>query len=249
MNVESVVTTVKGEKIRVTDVMVHLKIKGTFRSAIYELIEQKVIQLTMVELGLIIPEEELDRRAASARAALGIEDADYFKRYLSFYGVSADQWREYIHREAACEYLKQHLVTPRKVTEYFRRDPLRFASVSIARIVCRAHEEAARVLDAIAENRQDFVELARLFSADESTRLSGGFIGNVKRGMLPAEVEQQAFECTDNQVIGPFRETALWTIYKIYSVNVPKLSDALKNVIRDQLFSEWLREQVCTVPA
>ncbi|CAK0775638.1 Parvulin-like PPIase [Azospirillaceae bacterium] len=249
MNIDAIVTTVKGEKIHVSDVITHMKLKGLFRSAIYELIEKKVLTLTIEEMGITVSNEEVEKKARAARTALSIVDPQNFKRYLDFYGVSAEQWYNNIRDEAICDVLKQQLVSPRKITEYYRRDPLRYASVSIARIVCRTREEADRVLVATTENKQDFVELARCFSADESTRLSGGFIGNVKRGMLPSEVEQKAFESTDNQVIGPFRENSLWTIYKVYTVNVPKLTDALKNAIRDQIFNEWLREQVCTVPA
>jgi len=249
MQLDAVVTTVKGEKIRASDVIVHMKLKGLFRTAIYELIEHKVLRLRLKEFALALDEEEVERRAKAARSALGLEAPAFFEKYLTYYGVSAEQWYESIRTEAICDCLKQHLITPRKITEFYRREPLRFASVSVARIVCRAREEADRVLDAVRENRKDFVELARCFSADESTRLAGGYIGNVKRGMLPPEVEQQAFEAADNTVIGPFRENSLWTVYKIYAVNVPKLTDALKNVIRDQIFSEWLREQVCTVPA
>jgi parvulin-like peptidyl-prolyl isomerase len=249
MQLDAVVTTVRGEAIRVGDVLVQMKRKGIFRSAIYELIEQQVLRLSLREFGLAIPEDEVEKRAALARAALGITIPARFDDYLHYYGISAAQWYEAIRDEVICETVKNHLVTPRKITEYYRREPLRFASVSVARIVCRAREEAERVLAAVRDNQKDFVELARCFSADESTRLAGGYIGNVKRGMLPPEVEQQAFECADDTVIGPFREAAIWTVYKVYAVNVPKLTDALKNVIRDQIFNEWLREQVCTVPA
>ena len=249
MQFNAVVTTVKGETIRASDVIVHMKLKGLFRTAIYELIEQKVLRLRLREFGLTLDEIEIEKRAQNARVALGIDAPVYFEKYLSYYGVTSEQWLESIRSEAICECLKQHLVTPRKITEFYRREPLRFASVSVARIVCRAREEADRVLEAARSNQKDFVELARCFSADESTQLAGGYIGNVKRGMLPPDVEQQAFECADNSVIGPFRENSLWTVYKVYTVNVPKLTDALKNVIRDQIFSEWLREQVCTVPA
>ncbi len=249
MQLDAVVTTVKGEKIRASDVIVHMKLKGIFRTTIYELIEHKVLRLQMAELGLTLDEEEVEKRAQASRISLGVDRQDFFKKYLDYYGISAEQWYDSIRTQAICECLKQHLVTPRKITEFYRREPLRFASVSVARIVCRAREEADRVLAAARGNQQDFVELARCFSADESTRLAGGYIGNVKRGMLPPDVEQQAFESVDNTVIGPFRENSLWTIYKVYAVNVPKLTDALKNVIRDQIFNEWLREQVCTVPA
>lgn len=249
MQIDSVVTTVRGAKIRVGDVIVQLKLKGLFRSTIYELIEQQIVQQTLSQLGLSVPEDDVLKRAQHLRASLGIIEDSLFRRYLSFYGISPEQWYHHSRMLASFDYLKHHLVSPRKITESFRRDPLRFASVSVARIVCRSREDAERVSAAIVEKRKDFVELARLHSADDSTRLSGGYIGNVKRGILPPEVENQAFEGSDNQVIGPFHENGLWTFYKVYSVNVPKLTDALKNVIRDQIFSEWLREQVCTVPA
>ncbi len=249
MQLDAVVTTVKGGTIRTSDVIVHMKLKGIFRTAIYELIEQKVLRLQFNELGLMLDEAEVEKRAQAAKVALGIDRPEFFEKYLNYYGISASQWYESIRIEVICDSLKQHLITPRKITEFYRREPLRFASVSVARIACRTRDEADRVLVAAHGNQQDFVELARCFSADESTRLAGGYIGNVKRGMLPPEVEQQAFQSANNAVIGPFRENSLWTVYKIYAVNVPKLSDALKNIIRDQIFSEWLREQVCTVPA
>ncbi len=249
MNLEQKVTTVKGDAITVSDVIVHLKLKGLFRSAIYELIERKVIEQALGENNLTVDPADVTRRVQASRAALGITQDQQFDRYLRFYGVTADQWHGFIRHQAACEVLKHHLVTERQVAEAYRREPLHFGSVSIARIPCRGRAEAEAVIAAAADQDQDFVDLARRFSADDSTRLSGGFIGNVKRGMLPAEVEQQAFQCRDNQVIGPFREASLWTVYKVYTVNVPKLTDALRNVIRDQIFAEWLRHQVLTVPA
>jgi len=220
-----------------------------FRSAIYELIEQSVIALMLEELGLDASDKDVEKRAKASRAGLGMEDNATFARYLNFYGITQDQWLQHIRAETARELLKNHLVTPKRVTEYFRRDPLRFASVSVARIACRTREEADSVFEAATGGHQDFVELARCFSADESTRQTGGFLGNVKHGMLPSDVDRVAFGCKENEIIGPFFENSLWTVYKIYSVNMPKLTDALKTVIRDQIFGEWLREQVCTVPA
>lgn len=249
MDFDAVVTSVKGDKIRFRDVIVHLKSKGIFRHAIYELIEQKVIDQALRENKLEVPVDEVERHARNTRVSLGIEDETTFARYLRFYGLTEEQWFAFIRQETARECLRQGLITPQRITEYFRREPLRFASVSIARIACRTREESDRVLEAARENKLDFVELARCFSCDESTRLSGGFIGNVKRGMLPPEVEQQVFSSAGNEVFGPYHENSLWTVYKVYSVNLPKLTDALKKVIRDQIFNEWLRQQVCTVPA
>ncbi len=249
MKSDAVVTTVRGEGIQVADVIVHLKLKGLFRTAIYELIEQKVVEQALRRDGGGVSEAEVDRLAAERRQTLGIADPGTFQRYLNFHGVTAAQWRSSIRLEAERAELMQRVVPPRKVTEAFKRDPDRFASVALARIACRSRDDAERVLAQVKGGARDFVDLAREFSADEHTRLSGGFVGNVKRGILPMEVERQAFAAGGNDILGPFRENGLWTVYKVYQVNVPKLTDALKAVLRDQLFQEWLREQVCTVPA
>ena len=109
--------------------------------------------------------------------------------------------------------------------------------------------DAERALAAVGARQADFVELARTYSVDDNTRLSGGYIGNLKRGMLPAEVDERAFACGDNEIIGPFSENGLWTIYKVYSRTVTKLNDALTKQIKDHIFEEWLRHQVCVAPA
>jgi parvulin-like peptidyl-prolyl isomerase len=249
MQLDSVVTTVKGRKILVGDVVAQLKLKGMFRSAIYELIEQRVVELMLEELGLSVPEKEVEKRIRTTRAALGIESPGNFEKYLNFYGITEVQWCQNIRNETSREFLKNQLVTAKRISDYFKKDSTRFASVSIARIACRSREEAEQVVQAATSNRLDFVELARTHSADESTRQTGGFLGNVKHGMLPPEVDRLVFACKENEVIGPFCENTLWTVYKVYSVNTPKLTDALRNVIRDHLFSEWLREQACSVPA
>ena len=73
MQPEAVVTTVKGEAIRTSDVIVHMKLKGIFRTSIYELIEQKVLKLQFKELGLILDEEDVEKRAKSCKISLGID--------------------------------------------------------------------------------------------------------------------------------------------------------------------------------
>jgi len=53
MELGTAVTTVKGEAISVADVILHLKAKGTFRTAIYEIIEQRVIEMDCVMTAIL----------------------------------------------------------------------------------------------------------------------------------------------------------------------------------------------------
>jgi hypothetical protein len=72
MELGTAVTTVKGDAISVADVILHLKAKGTFRTAIYEIIEQRVIEYKLRECGVILPQAEIDERVQSRRTKLAM---------------------------------------------------------------------------------------------------------------------------------------------------------------------------------
>ena len=249
MELGTAVTTVKGDPITVADVILHLKAKGTFRTAIYEIIEQRVIEYKLREHAVTLPQADIDERVQTRRTALGLWDEAAFASYLKHFGLAKEQWLETISAEMRRERLRDAVVTKDLVQNYYRQNSARFTSVSIARIACRTRADAERALAAVGARQADFVELARTYSVDDNTRLSGGYIGNLKRGMLPAEVDERAFACGENEIIGPFSENGLWTIYKVYSRTVTKLNDALTKQIKDHIFEEWLRHQVCVAPA
>lgn len=249
MQSDAVVTTVRGEKVTVADVIVQLKLKGVFRSTIYELIEHRVIEQAANQFGVAPSSHAVDLLAQKRRHELGVADDDTFERYLKFHGVGRAAWLRSVRLEAVREALKAYIVTPRRLTEAYKRDPERFASVSIARILCRSRADAERVCALGKSGDADFLLLARDYCTDENARHAGGYIGAVNRGILPAEVEAAAFAAQAGDVVGPFREHGVWTVYKVHAVHPPKLTDGLKAVLSDQIFAEWLREQVCTVPA
>jgi hypothetical protein len=249
MELGTAVTTVKGDAITVEDVILHLKAKGTFRTAIYEIIEQRVVEYKLREYDVTLAQAEIDERVQARRTTLGLWDEAAFAAYLKHFGLARDQWLETISAEMRRERLRDVIVTKELVQNYYRQNSSRFTSISVARIACRTKADAERALAAATDSLADFVELARQYSVDENTRFSGGYIGNLKRGMLPSEVDERAFACRDDGVIGPFNENGMWTIYKIYSRTVTKLNEALAKQIKDVIFEEWLRHQVCIAPA
>ncbi|EWY36836.1 hypothetical protein N825_23325 [Skermanella stibiiresistens SB22] len=249
MELGTAVTTVKGDPITVADVILHLKAKGTFRTAIYEIIERRVVEYKLEEQGVRVTQAEIDERVRSRKNTLALWDAKTFDAYLKHFGLSLEQWLDTIAADMRRERLRDIIVTKELVQAHYRQNSARHTCVSIARIACRTKADAERALAAVGERQADFVELARMYSVDDNTKLAGGYIGNLKRGMLPAEVDERAFTCADNEIIGPFSENGLWTIYKIYSRTVTKLNEALGKQIKDQIFEEWLRHQVCVAPA
>jgi hypothetical protein len=237
------VPTLEDEPIGVDEVIAQLKLTGAYRAALLDLNERRRLRRHFAALGLVLDRVEVEERALAARFASGLEDAAAFSRHLEALGVSAGQWLETIRADAIRDGLKRHLATPERIAAFHLQDPLRFASIEIARIACRDQGQACRVLTGARGRRSDFAVLARRFSVDDSTRLAGGWLGAVSRGVLPPEVERQALEGGEGKVIGPFCEETLWTVYKVYALNIPKLTDALKAVIAEAVFADWLKEQ------
>src|SRR3954465_10987091 len=81
MELGTAVTTVKGDAISVADVILHLKAKGTFRTAIYEIIEQRVVQYKLREYDITVPQAEIDERVQARRTMLGLWDEAAFTAY------------------------------------------------------------------------------------------------------------------------------------------------------------------------
>lgn len=249
MDSDAVVTTVKGLPVRVADVIAHLKVKGIFRTAIFEIIERRVIQLKIEEFGIPVPEDLVQRRILERRMLAGLQDDQAFQKYLRFFGITEQQWQESVRIEILRDLLKEHVVSRRQIQDFYKQEAERFTSAALARIACRTRAEAEAALAAARTGEKDFVELARQYSVDESTRYGGGYIGNVKPGMLSSEVDQAVFSAAPEDVIGPFRENTLWTVYKIYNVTTERLSEPVRRQICEMIFEQWLRQQVCTVPA
>lgn len=246
---DNVLTTVRGTPIHTRDVLAHLKIQGLFRSAICELIEENVVLLKCGDAGIELDEDEFQRFRERQRAMVGLDDPVKFQAYLRMNGVTYDQWSRRARIAALRSRLKEKVVTEAMVADYYRRHRDRFTSVSVARIVCRGRDEAMAVDDLVRQPCVDFVQAAREHSVETSTRVSGGYIGILRKGLLPANIEEVVFAAGDGQVVGPFPENDLWSIYKVYSRNETELTDAMKTVIKDQIFSEWMRHEVQTVPA
>jgi parvulin-like peptidyl-prolyl isomerase len=59
---------------------------------------------------------------------------------------------------------------------------------------------------------------------------------------MEAAVEASVFGASGGQVIGPFKLSLGWTLFKIEEINRASLDDAMRETIKNQIFDEWLSE-------
>ncbi len=248
MESEGIITTVRGEPIRAAHVITHLKVRGLFRSAVYEMVERHVVRIRCREFGIEPSWSEVEENRRKMRCLSGLSEPVAMHRYLKDNGVTMDVWNEYLDDMLFKTALKNHIVTRDAIEAHFQRNRNQFLRVRLGRIVCRTRSDMDHVL-ALLENGQFFVSLAGKHSIEDKSKFTGGYLGEIGYGVLAKHVEGDVFSAAPGQILGPYREMDYYTIYKIYEIRGGELSESLTHLIREQLFADWLRRQVMSIEA
>lgn len=244
MEMHDILTTVSGTPITVKDVATYLKSNGTFRNAIYSLIEIRVIALKCQEYKVKISDHEFYEHAETKRRLLGLPSAADINRYCKWHGIVMEQWNDTVRQEILRRKLKEKVIKKAEIESYFALHESEFSSAYLSRIVLGGRIEAAAVKDRILEGTEDFAILARRVSVERNTRIAGGYLGLMKRGSLPPTVGQAVFAAKPGQIIGPFEQSEYWVIYRIEDIQPAKLDDTSRASVADHLFGKWLERDV-----
>ena len=128
--------------------------------------------------------------------------------------------------------------TDEEIKEEFVEDQSNWDVAEIYSISVDDEDLANEIVSQLEDEEDSFYNLAVEHSIDEDTYLKGGYVGEVKRNDLRADAEAAIFKASAGDVVGPFKEEDLFTIYKVLRVINPELND-VKDVIRDRLFEEF----------
>ncbi len=249
MEMSDILTTVRGREVRVEDVVVQLKVNGIFRRTIYEIIENYVVDAKFENMDIKLEDEEYFRRREEKKAMLGLADPISQKTYMEMNGLTPENIEAYFRFLIRKDILKEVLFTEERLNNAFNDGKADFATVSLARIVTAQHGEAEQVMEKANGIKVDFADLARKHSVERNTKFAGGYLGEIRRGVLPQAVEKAVFAAMAGELLGPFEEAGLWTVYKVLAVNEAELTASVRNYLHDKIFKEWLRSEVNTVVA
>lgn len=244
MEMQDVLTTVNGAPVTVEDVTVHLKVNGTFRNAIYQLIEARVVTAKSQELNISIGDREFYEYADTKRRLLSLHNAIDMNRYCKWHGILMDQWNEAVRLELLRKRLKEKIITETNVIEFFGEHKNDFMMAYLSRIVCAQQTEAQQAKEQIVGHGQDFASVARRISVEKNTRIAGGYLGGIKPGTLPKFIEQEIFAAQPACVLGPYEQSDYWVLYRVEELSNPTLKETLKQQICDHLFAQWLQKEV-----
>ncbi|MCU7491073.1 MAG: hypothetical protein HF300_02960 [Ignavibacteria bacterium] len=236
---EVVLLSINENPVTNSQIVVRLKAKGEYKKALSEQMTAVALKDYAGKNGISVSDGELQEYADKKRKELGLFSVSATEKYFSNLGINIDQWSDGLEEELLKEKVKKAVVTEEKVKEYFESNRPRFMCVPLHRIVVKEKPMAEEIRMQIEDEDEDFSALAKKYSIDSSTASAGGYMGVIKRGALPVEVEAKVFSASENALSGIFEDSEGYSLYKTGKVVYPELDETMKENITSGLFDLW----------
>lgn len=199
------------------------------------MIDQVLIAQGAAELGISVPEEEVQAYVERSIAEGG--GRERFVQWLEANHLTEEEFRENVHAQLLTDALIQHLAASLPQTA---------PQVHLRQILV-SDENLARQLRERLARGESFGALAKEFSEDQSTREQGGDLGWFPQGLslLPPEVEAAAFALEPGAVSEVIRTAyGYYVLVQVVEKDPNRaLSLEMQQALRQQQFLEWLDAQ------
>jgi len=235
-----------------SEVLIYLKAKSDYRKAVSDLVIRTAIKDYSEKNKIEVTASELQKFSEKRRQELKLFSVEDTKAYFRYLGIDFDQWVDELEAEYLENKVKEEVITEAVVAKYYQNNLPRFMVIELWKITVEDKNSAEEIIEELSKiEREDipdiFTEFAEDCSVDLETYKTGGALNFIKRGVLPVEIEAQAFSSSINSIIGPFPEKNLWTIYRVGGSKNAELNDELKQNIKDGLFDLWKNDLLNSV--
>ena len=205
-------------------------------------LEQVAIARAAEARGLEATGAEIKTLFSELRYMKRLESGDALRRWMADNRLTTDT----ISRACAQLILRRKLretITEADVAGYYAENRPSFERVEIYRLTVGEQELARELRAAVEEEDESFCLLAIQYSTDAATARMGGYVGEVGRADVSAEVEAAIFGAGPGDLIGPIGTEDAWSMFLVHDARTIPLDDARAG-IRDLLFDEMIAEAV-----
>lgn len=133
-------------------------------------------------------------------------------------------------------------VSEAEVKELFEKNPKLFELRSVSQILVQplsadkmaaAESEARRLKEKVSASPKSFAEVARAESDDPQSKDKGGDLGQLRRGMMLAELEEAVFSAKPGSIVGPVKTQFGWHILHVRSSKKQGYAEAKEVIARE----------------
>ena len=229
------------------------------KQLLFQLIDQKLIDLQIKRLGIHIPPEEVDKTVARIKEEQGLTGSEDFSKALLKEGLSESEFRNKIKEQILRfrlinrEIGNKIIIPENQVREYYEKNKSKFQrteGVELAHIFLPISEKTPpeerlnqkkkieEVRDRLVKG-EDFAGLARQFSQDPSAS-QGGNLGTFVFEEIDPSLREVIATLKPGQFSSVLESPKGWQIVKLIDLKGAKeiSFDETKERIQEQLFQE-----------
>ncbi|MDY6827443.1 MAG: peptidylprolyl isomerase [Bacillota bacterium] len=239
------VAVVNGEEITRDELFETMySLSGT--EALDELVTRKLIEQEAVEKGIVISDENIDAEIKAIVDENFNGSQEEFQSVLEYYGITMEALRNDTRLNILIEKLAEQRIdtSEEKARQFFADNPDLFnqpEEIEARHILVETEEEAAEVVARLNEG-EDFAELAKEYSTDQSNKDEGGYLGYFERGEMVEQFETVAFNLGVGEISEPVVTEFGYHIVEI--LDRREEEKAVYEEIRDEVFEMMTDEQM-----
>jgi foldase protein PrsA len=252
---EEVVASVNGQSIT-KDELYDALVKQGGQQALDVLIMKRIIEMEAKKQDVQVSAEDIDGEIEQMAQQYGGMEA--FNQIMSMYGYSIEDMKDNIGMNLQIEALLRPRISisEEEMQEYFEGNKESFAveeQVKTSHILTETEETAAEVKEKL-DAGEDFAELAKEYSIDNSNKDFGGDLGYVKRGQMVSEFEEAVFSMEAGSISGPVKTQFGYHIIKVdekkeakeadYENSKEKIEEILFDGKVQDEFNTWYQEKL-----
>jgi peptidyl-prolyl cis-trans isomerase SurA len=228
------------------------------------MIDELLVEQEAERLMLEVTEEEVDRAIEGIKQRNGWDDFG-LENQIAQRGQTLDQYR----RETRIEVLKYKVLSVRlrgrlrtddaEVRRAYRQivrasrssDTFEAAQVLVrvpagaSAIEVQRLEERAEAVARRAREGEEFAQLAADFSDDAATAQTGGLLGSLRHGDLPASLDEELVLLDVGEVAGPVRGPEGYYVLKLVAGNITgvRTFEEARRGIENQIMEQMMQRQ------
>lgn len=219
-----------------------LRLDNRFNTLIEPILIDKLMVRAAKQSGIIVTSAEVQERVDQFRRVEGLHRAQDTFAFLEALGVTLNEFETHMTEILYREKMLAQITRKEAIEEYFRLHSPKFDSIELNHITVDSEGKARELLALLEDEPTLFAELVREHSMDLDSKLKGGYIGKVLRGVLPNDVEAKIFNAPVGALLGPFAsdDELVFEIFQIKAKHSAQLDEATARDVAKMVRNDWL---------
>ena len=237
-------TNLSGISIATQEIIDFLRRDLRMREICRAIIVQRIIENAAEEAGVIVhPEEvqaELDRICYEQR----FDHPSQLLGWISDQMAVLSDIKQRIREKILAQKLSRHLFLDR-IQDRFLHNRNDFEQIALYKIVVPYERLAREIFYQVEEEEISFFEAAHIYDIDQSQRLICGYDGKQLRAQISPDIAPNLLNAQVGELIGPIQQADnRFILLLVDDLLTPELTPEITEILIDQMFQEWLDEQL-----